>query len=409
MFLTPDYIDATGRGQGPFGSEVGRIQSNPGLYRPFIDDKGRECVTLNVKPKYNNTTGEYEPNLVKFDLETLRRRAPRLVRDTPAANAASLTQRAWIFLDKMIVEERRTRLRAWADAAARVSKSVGNAYSKMTVEWQVMSDPGEAVVDMDGLSEGRGAQPLFATDSVPLPITHGDFAYSDRLIEVSRSSGTPLDTTEARLKTRRVMEKIEDTLIGTETGVTYGTQSTGDPSVAHRGTSKVYGYTNFTYRVTKTDLTTPDGTNPDTVLQDVIEMRETMYSNGYYGPFLLYTSTSYDQWLDRAHFVGTFAQGLTSQAKTLREAIGSIAGISDIRRLDRLTSGYQMILVQMDRDVIEVVDGMPPTLLQWDEKGGRLKQFRVWAIQVPILKAPYSNNVTGSATPAAGIVHGTTS
>lgn len=407
--FTQDYIDSEGRGHGSFGSEVGKIVSNPGLYRPFIDDRGRECVVLNAKPRYNNQTGLYEPRPVKYDLATIRRRAPRLVAGTPAANAATLTQRAWIFLDKMVVEERRNRLRAWADAAARVSKNIGNAYSKMTVEYQVMNDPGEAVVDMDGLSEGRNAGPLFKTRSVPLPITHGDFYYSDRLIEVSRASGTPLDVTEARLKTRRVMEKIEDTLIGTETGITYGTQSTGDPSTVHEGTSTVYGYTNFTYRVTKTDLTTPDGTNPDSVVQDVIEMRETMYTNGYYGPFILYHSTSYDQWLDRTHFVGTFAQGLTTGSRNLREVISAIGGISDVRRLDRLTSGYQMILVQMDPEVIEVIDGMAPTVLQWDEQGGRKKQFRVWAIQVPMLKAPYSNTLNSSTTPAAGIIHGTTS
>lgn len=410
MFLEPDYIDSTGRGHGEFGSEIGRIVSNVGLYRPYLDANGRECVTLNGKPKFNNQTGEYDANPVKYDLATLRRRAPRLVAGTPAANAATMTQRAWIFLDKMIVEERRTRLRAWTDAASRVSKNVGNAYAKMTVEWQVMNDPGEAIVDMDGLSEGRNSPPLFKTDSVPLPITHAGFSYSDRVLEVSKASGTPLDTVEARMKTRRVMEKIEDTLIGTETGVTFGTQSTGDPSVVHRNASTVFGYTNFTYRVTKTDLTTPDGTNPDSVVQDVIEMRETMYANGYYGPFILYHSAPYDQWLDRTHFVGTFAQGLTTGARTVREVIGAVAGISDVRRLDRLSSSaYIMILVQMDPEVIEVVDGMPPTLLQWDEKGGRQKQFRVWAIQVPILKAPYSNNITGSTTPAAGIVHGTTS
>lgn len=409
MFLEQDFIDTDGRGHGEFGSEIGRIVTQPGLWRPYLDDRGRECVTVNLRPKYNNSTGQYDPNPKKFCLNTLRRRAPSLVRDTPAANAATMTQRAWIYLDKMIVEERRHRLRAWADAAARVSKNIGNAYAKKTVEWQVMTDPGEAVVDMDGLADGRGSPVQFKTDSAPLPITHAGFFYSDRDLEVSKASGTPLDITEARQKTRRIMEKIEDTLIGTETGITYGTQSTGDPSVVHRGTSRVYGYTNFTYRVTKTDLTTPDGTNPDSVVQDVIEMRETMYTNGYYGPFILYHSTSYDQWFDRTHFVGTFAQGLTNGGKNLRSVISEIGGISDVRRLDRFTSGYQMILVQMDPEVIEVVDGMPPTVLQWDEQGGRRKQFRVWAIQVPLLKAPYGNTMNGSTTPAAGIVHGTTS
>jgi hypothetical protein len=52
---------------------------------------------------------------------------------------------------------------------------------------------------------------------------------------------------------RRVAEMVEKTLIGVETGMTYGTRS-GDSTTAHTGTSTVYGYTNFPYRVTKTNL-----------------------------------------------------------------------------------------------------------------------------------------------------------
>jgi hypothetical protein len=287
------------------------------------------------------------------------------------------------------------RLRAWADLSAANSYGGFNGMSKLTLEYESMSDPGEAMVDMDGLSDGRNDSPLFQLRSLPLPITHADFWFSERRLAVSRNSSTPLDTTMAEAAGRRVAEMIERTLIGVETGVTYGTQSGG--ITAHQGTSTVYGYTNFPYRLTKTDLTTPTGSNPEAVMQDVIEMRELMYSNGFFGPFMLYTSTGYDVFFDNDYF----RTGSTAVQRTLRERLMAIEGIQDIRRLDYLTSGYQMIMVQMTPDVAQAINAMDITTVQWESQGGLRKNFKVMAIQVPLLRAPYNG--------VGAIIHATTS
>lgn len=366
--------------------------NQPGLYRPYINRNGIPCVTVNGRHRQNHDTGEWFREQVEYPIEALRRRGVM----TPVMNAATLTKQAWQQLDSLIVEARRTRLRAWTDAVAAVPHAKFNAYAKRTLEWHAMNDPGSAIVDMDGLAEGRNDSPLLKLYSVPLPITHSDFFYSDRDIEVSRGTGMPLDTTDARAKTRRVMETIEDTLIGTVTGVTYGTVSAGPG--AHTGDSEVYGYTNYPYRVTKTDLTTPTGTNPEAINTDVLEMIETMQTNGFYGPYMLYHSTPYSRYLADDYY----RTGSTSAVRSVRERIMENPEILDIRRLDRLTSGYQFILVQWnDPEVMTMIDGMPPTMLQWDEKGGMMKKFKVWAIQVPALKTPYNG--------VSGILHGTTS
>jgi hypothetical protein len=149
--------------------------------------------------------------------------------------------------------------------------------------------------------------------------------------------------------------------------------------------------------VTKTDLNTPTGANPEAIKQDVIEMRETMYSNGFFGPFVLYTSTGYDAFLDDDYF----RSGSTAVQRTLRERIKDIDNISDVRRLDYLTSGYQMILVMMDPTVAQAINAMDITTVQWDSQGGMRKNFKVMCIKVPLLKAPFNG--------VAAIVHGTTS
>jgi hypothetical protein len=245
---------------------------------------------------------------------------------------------------------------------------------------------------MDAISDARRDRPLIDLKSIPLPITHSDFWFSDREIAVSRNTGTPLDTTMAEMAGRRVAEMVEKTVIGVETGLTFGTDTN-----RHTGTSTIYGYTNFPYRVTKTDLTTPTGSNPEAVMTDILEMVETMQTNGFYGPYMLYHSTGYSRFLSDDYF----RSGSTSAVRSLRERVMQIEGIADIRRLDYLTSGYQLILVNMDPQVAQAINGMDITTLQWDTVGGLRKNFKVMAIQLPLLRTPYNG--------VAGIIHGTTS
>lgn len=378
-----------GQGLGGVGRTLETVRFDPGLMRPFIDRSGVRCVMLQNGYKYDPKTGLDVPQYKKYAVRDLESRDIR----SPVFNAMTLPKEAWIELDRTVVKATRQRLRAWSDLAAANPRSV-NGMSRMTLEYQAMTDPGEAVVDMDSLSAGRQDRPLFNLKSVPLPITHSDFSFSEREIAVSRNSGTPLDTTMAEAAGRRVAEMIEKTLIGTETGVVYGTQSSG--AGAHTGSSGVYGYTNFPYRVTKTDLTTPTGSNPEAVMTDVLEMIETMQGNGFFGPYMFYHSTGYSRYLNDDYF----RTGSTSAVRLLRERILAIEGIADVRRLDYLTSGYQLVLVQMTPDVAQAINGMDITAVQWESQGGAKQNFKVMAIQVPLLKSPYNGT--------SGILHGTT-
>jgi hypothetical protein len=177
--------------------------------------------------------------------------------------------------------------------------------------------------------------------------------------------------------------------------MTFGTQGTG--VTAHDGTSTVYGYTNFPNRITKSDLTTPLGSNPEAVMTDVIEMRELLYAEGFYGPFVLYHTPAYDRFFDDDYF----RTGSTAQTRTLRERIRSIDGITDVRRLDFWTgAAYQMVMVQMTPEIARAVNGMDITTLQWESHGGLKVNFKVMCIHVPQLRADYSGNT--------GILHATT-
>ena len=382
MFV--DYV-MNGQGHGQVGEAIAGCRFDPGLLRPYWDSRGQRCVTIN--------TG-------RFDAAGRPVREKRTVGEmvnmgimSPVFNATSLRKEEWIELDKVVLKAARQRLRAWADLASANSYGGFNGMSKTILEHETVSDPGEAVVDMDGLTEGRNDSPKFQLEGLPLPITHSDFFFSSRRLAASRSGGTPIDTVQAESAGRRVAEMIEKTLIGTETGITYGG---GSATPTYGRASTVFGYTNFTARNTKIDLNTPTGSNPEAIMQDVIEMREQLYSDNFYGPFVLYHSTGYDAFLDNDYF----RTGGTSVLQTLRQRIASIDGITAIRRLDYLTSGYVMILVQMTPDVARAINGMDITTVQWESVGGMRLNFKVMAIQVPQLRADFAGN--------CGILHGTT-
>lgn len=375
-------------GHGEVGQMLDQVRFDPGMLRPYKDRKGRRCVTVNTGRFTYDKNGRSSPVFQKVLVDDLIRKGM----GSPVMNAASLRREEWIQMDQVVVKAARQRLRAWDDLAASNTFGGFNGMAKLTLEYEAMSDPGEAVVDMDGLADARNDSPLFKTRSIPLPITHSDFWFSARRLAVSRNTGTPLDTTMAEAAGRRVAEMIEKTTIGVETGVSYGKNTS-----YHEGESKVYGYTNFPYRMLKTDLTTPTGSNPEAIATDILEMREQLYAAGFYGPFMVYHTPAYDLYLDSDYF----RTGGTSAVSTVRERVNTIEGISGFRRLDFWTgSAYQIVMVQMTPDVARAINGMDITTVQWESKGGMMLNFKVMCIMVPQLRHDYNQDT--------GILHATT-
>lgn len=372
-------------------------QNFKGMRRPYYDENGRPCVTIN--------TGRW--TVEKGERKQVREKV--LIRDlwnnginTPVLNATALRKEEWLELDRVVLRAARYRLRAWADLAAANSFGGFNGMGKMILEHETMSDPGQAVVDMDGLAEGFSDQPQFQLEGLPLPITHSDFWFSKRKLDISRSGATPIDTTMGEAAGRRVAETIERTTIGNETGVTYGGNST---QVGGYGrTSSVYGYTNFSARLTKTNMTAPTAGawTPETTQTEFNTCLNTLRNQKFYGPFMVYSSTDWDPYLDGDYYVAK-TSGAVAPTKTLRERLRAIDGVMDIRRLDLMqgvvrtdvgapaaANAYTFIFVQMTPDVARAVNGMDITTVQWESQGGMRLNFKVMCIQVPQLRADFT-------------------
>ncbi|MEM2932565.1 MAG: DUF6260 family protein [Halobacteria archaeon] len=410
MFVAYEDFILNGKGHGEVGSALADVRFDTGLLRPYFDERGRSCVLVNTGRKetrkgpdgkiITNRDGTpkyfpvYEKRLVA-DL-VMNYGMTKLV-----ANATVLTKEQWITLTNVVRVAFRKRLRAWADLMAEVPYSGFDGMSTMVLEYQTMSDPGEAVVDFDGMTEGRNDQPLFKLEGLPLPIIHSDFWFPERMLAVSRRNGTPLNTRMAEAAGRRVAEMVEKLVIGTVAGPQLGDAASGTAGIAYSRAAKVYGFTNHPARITKTNLKAPtDSTwKPSDTLNDVLAMLDLLRDKNFFGPYMIYHSTDWDKYMDGDYYA-LATSGMTAPTQTLRQRLKQIEEVRDVRRLDFLNTTFTIVIVQLTSDVVQAVNGMDITTVQWPSMGGMRTNFKVMAIQVPLITPDYNDN--------CGICHGTT-
>jgi uncharacterized linocin/CFP29 family protein len=351
-----DYI-LNGQGAGDVASKLMACNMDPNVLRPYsVNGKSYITTIKNGKPT---------PVFVGNADSTLR-------------------VDEWKRLDEAVVKAGQPRLKAVADLRSRgLVYDIPNGMGTTVLQTEAQSDINSAKVSMDGVDTADNDRPLYSTVNLPLPIIHKEFSFSARQIMVSRNTGTPLDTTMVELASRKVAEEAEKLLIGNSASYDQYTFGGGT----------IYGYTDYTYRNTKT-MTAPtaSGWTASDFIEEILDMRKSSQDDYYYGPWMLYVSPDWDQYLDDDY--------KTALADTLRERVARINGIMGIRTLDYLT-GYQAILVQMTPDVVREVIGMDLTTVEWESRGGMMKHFKVMAIMVPQIRADYNSN--------CGIVHGSTS
>lgn len=340
-----------GQAHGDVASTLMASNFDAGALRPYVGDDGRSYLTLN--------NGGQERTIVTNAVATLRKNE-------------------WIHFDNAVIKAAKPRLNVVADLrGAGLQVTIPNGMGKATFEHEAQSDIGPAIISMDGLREGETERPQYDLRSMPLPIIHKDFSFSLRQVMASRNGGSPLDTTMAALAARRVAEEAEKLALGVSSSYSYG-----------GGT--VYGMANFPYRLTKS-LTAPTTSNSAVVVNEILAMIAQSEANNYYGPFMLYYSPAYTQYMNGDYDI------VNRNGATLLERIRKIDSIKMVKRADYLT-GTSLLLVQQTEDVARMVVGMDITTLQWESKGGMQLNFKVMAILVPQIRSDYSNQT--------GIVHG---
>jgi len=293
----------------------------------------------------------------------------------------TLSKDDWISLDKAVVQEAQLRMRLVADInAAGLTYNVPNAMGKLVLQHQTLTDMGPATVSLDGKARGDDDNVEYDLDGVPLPIISKDFTINLRQLEASRGSvtgGMPLDTTLAERAARKVGEMCENMVVN------------GGPTF---GGLHIYGLTTYPQRVVVnyTNGNWVSGASPTDMINDVLLMINRAATRRMYGPFKLVLPPNYNEVINSDYSVAG------GSLMTIRQRILAIEGIVSITISDWVPNN-NMFLVQMTQDVIRMVNGVPVQTIQWDDLGGFIKRFKVFAIMVPQFRA--------DAQGRSGIVH----
>jgi hypothetical protein len=121
----------------------------------------------------------------------------------------------------------------------------------------------------------------------------------------------------------------------------------------------------------------------ENILADVLGMKQKLIDDHYFGPYMLYIPTAYETILD-----GDYKSTDAGMSQTIRQRILQIANIQGITTVDRLPA-HTVLMVCMQKDVVDLIDGMPIQSVQWDSEGGFVHNFKVMTIQVPRVKSDY--------------------
>lgn len=280
----------------------------------------------------------------------------------------TLAKEEWIQFDEAIIEEAMIRLQGVGDLiSAGLTFNLQNALGTTIVQWETVEDMQDAIQSMDGATRGLLDRMEFNLNNLPVYITHKDFRLSIRHLEASRRLGESIDTTQARNATRRVAERIEKSLF-------QGSGVTVDGNT-------VRGYTNHPNRNTRAfgagvwSLTATTGAN---IITDVLNMITDLEADRFFGPYWLYVPAGFSVKLEDDH--------KANSDRTIRERLLAISGLNAVRVADQLTAN-QVVLVNASREVIDLVQGFDPRMIEWETDGGMVLNFKVMAIQVPRLKA----------------------
>lgn len=305
-----------------------------------------------------------------------------IVLNTPAnllsgTAGALLTRDEWFSVDQKVLQVALPRLRLWQRLRAAVPRTIPNGLSQIMLLWQAESDAGNATFSMSPARQAGRDRPTFDQRALPLPIVHGDFSFDIRELAVSRRNGNGLDVSMAGKTARKIAEAVEKLTLGTLSSYAYG-----------GGT--VYGLRNFPDRVTASfTLPTDPSWTPETLVNELLAAIQTLSLIFFYGPFVAFYSPNWQRFFN-ADYAAAYKTG------SVKSRLAEISEIVDWQQLDYMT-GYEIILVQLDSDVIEAISGMDLTTVQWEEQGGMEVCFKIMAIMVPHVKSDANGNT--------GIIH----
>jgi len=304
--------------------------------------------------------------------------------EKPINTNATLRKDEWIDLDDQIIEAARERLVVVDDLiSAGLTYNVGGLGTLIS-EWESGSEMTDAKINMDGESTDEKDRQEFSLNGVPIPVISKSFSIGERVLLASRQRGAALDVTKGTEAGRAVSRVSEQMVFN---GATMNSNSAGN-------SYQVYGLTNFPNRETYTIADWSDDTNvtPEDIFADMLAMIQKMeQQQRHYGPFTFYIPGDY-----AFRFRQDFKEFGT---RTLMQRAMDEDAIQNVRISDTLSAG-NVVMVQMERTVLDLALASDITTVQWESGSGWTNNFQTYAAWAPRLKQDVDSRT--------GIMHATT-
>ena len=325
--------------------------AHPSMMQPFKDPKSGQVYVFN---------------------ENKTRKIPLNV--SPLVANATLTYDEWRLIDDVLLDISRQRI-AGIDELREYGliKPLANPLANTILTYSRKSDSMEANISISPSRRSPGDRPVYENVHFPLPIVHADFDIEDRVLQQSQNVGQGLDEEAIYDAGYAVMLKQVDMLFGASSSFAYD-----------NGT--IYTYQTEPNRTQGTLINAWDSSanaSGASILADVLAMKQALIDDYYYGPYVVYIPTEYETVLDD-DFDTTTATG-----RTIRERILQVDKIEKIVVVDRLTAG-QVIMVSMNRNVVDLVDGFGLTTVEWQPDPFN-HSYKVMSMQLPRVKSDYSD------------------
>ena len=335
---------------------------------------------------YISTAGRHKgQSVIAVNTGQMDNQGQPIYRERPIHTNATLRKDEWIDLEDNIIEAARERLVIVDDLqSAGLTYNVGGLGTIIS-EWETASEITDAEITMDGESKTDKDSQEFSLNGVPVPVVQKPFSIGERMLLASRQRGAALDVTTG-VEAARAVARISESMVfnGANIG---GVNSRGDKYT-------IPGLTNFAGRETFTISDWSDVANvtPEAIHGEILEMVQQLETEArHYGPFTLYIPGAY---------AFRFRQDFKEFSdKTLMERVTDEDVISRVRVSDTLTAG-NVIMIQMERSVIDLAVASDVTTVQWESGSGWTNHFQVFAAWAPRLKQDFDSR--------CGILHGST-
>lgn len=338
-----------------------------------------------AKRPYLATNGRYAgQSVIAVNTGQLDNQGQYIYAEKPIQTNATLRKDEWIDLEDQIIESARERLVIVEDLqSAGLTYNVGGLGTIIS-EWETGSEITDAEITMDGESKADKDRQEFGLNGVPIPVIQKPFSIGERMLLASRQRGAALDVTTGTEAARAVARVSENMVFN---GASIGaSNSSGDRYT-------IPGLTTFAGRQTYTigDWNN-DNYTPEQIFGDILAMVQQLETQArHFGPFTLYIPGEYAY-----RFREDFKE---FSDKTLMERVTDEDVISRVRISDVLADG-NVILVQMERTVLDLAVASDVTTVQWESGSGWTNHFQVYAAWSPRLKQDHDSR--------CGILHGST-